>query len=89
MNRAEGRTPADDRQLGAFAPDANILIGNGIGDAHHLGVRGVGHLLVRRRRVIDVAGAGLLLDPADAVLEARRAGLDPRTSKPVTARDRA
>src|SRR6476646_289245 len=88
MNWTEGRTPSNDGQLRDFAPDANVLIGNGIGDTHHLGGARVGHLLVRRGRVIDVAGAGLLLNPADAVFEARRPGLDPRTSKPVTARER-
>src|SRR5207237_5241689 len=85
MDWAEGRAPADHRQLRAFAADTGLLVGDRIGDAEHLGVAGVGHLLVRGGRVIDVAGAGLLLDPADAVLEARRSGLDPRPRRAIAA----
>ena len=59
------------------------------GDAQHLGGAGVGHLLVRVRRIVDVAGARLLLDAADAVLEAWRSGLDPRPREVVVAGDTA
>ena len=86
VDRAEGRAPADDRQLGAFAAEAHLLVGNRIGDAEHLGGAGVGHLLVDFGPIIDVAGARLLLDAADAVLEAGRAGPDPRPRELVVAR---
>src|SRR3546814_6280042 len=38
----------------------------------------IGHLLVVGRAVIEVAGADLLFDAADAVHQARRTRLDPR-----------
>src|SRR6476646_7692458 len=77
VDRAEGRAPADHGQLGAFAAETNLLVGDRVGDAQDLGVTRVGHLLVGGGRIIDVAGTGLLLAPADAVLEDGRAGLDP------------
>src|SRR4029453_13662950 len=85
---AEGRAPADDCQLGAFAAYANILVRDVVGDPKHFGEPRVGHLLVRGGRIIDVAGAGRLLDPADAVLETRRPRLDPGPREVVVARIR-
>src|SRR4051812_12467823 len=87
VDRAERRAPADDRQFGAFAAEAYFLVRDRFGDSADLGGTGVGHLLMGGGRVIDVAGAGLLLDPADAVLEAGRAGLDPRAGEIVVARE--
>src|SRR3546814_20113371 len=47
-------------------------------DPRNLVAAQVGHFLVLRRRIFDVAGAGLLLDAADAVKQPRRPRLDPR-----------
>src|SRR5438132_220508 len=85
MDGAEGRAPADYGKLGAFPAEADLLVGNGVRDAEHLGVAGVGHLLVGGRAVVDVAGSGLLLDAADAVLKAGSPWLDPRPREPVAA----
>src|SRR5438045_122925 len=86
VDRAEGRAPADDGQLRALPAEADVLIRNGVGDTEHLRGTGVGHLLVGGGRIVDVAGAGLLLDPADAVLEPGRSGPDPRPRETVAAR---
>src|SRR5438105_8147286 len=85
VNRTEGRAPADHRQSRAFAAEADVLIRNRVGDTEHLGGAGLRHLLVRGGRVVDVASAGLLLDPADAVLETGRARLDPGPREAVAA----
>src|SRR6476620_8195947 len=81
----ESRPPAHDGKFGAFTPEANLLVRDRVGNTHHLRMAGVCHLLVGGRRIVDVAGAGLLLDAADAVLEAGRTGLDPRPGKPIAA----
>src|SRR3546814_16383007 len=49
-----------------------------IGDAIDFRLADIGHLLVVGRAVIEVAGADLLFDAADAVHQARRTRLDPR-----------
>src|SRR3954452_13724959 len=85
VDRAEGRAPADHRKLGAFAAEAYFLVGDRFGDPGNLGGASVGHLLVGGGRIVDIAGAGLLLDAADAMLEPGRAGLDPRTSEVAVA----
>src|SRR3569833_354269 len=79
MDRPEGRAPADHGDLGALTAAADVLVWNAFGDAEHLGGAGVGHFLVHFRAIVDVAGAGLLLDAADAMLESGRSGLDPGT----------
>src|SRR5690242_4683266 len=88
VDRAERRAPADDRQLGALTAEANLLVRDGVRDAEDLADTRIGHLLVDFRAIIDVAGAGRLLDSADAVLETRRSRLDPRTSEVLVARIR-
>src|SRR5690348_13391685 len=86
VDRAEGRAPADDRKLGALAAKADLLVGDGVGDAPHLADARVGHLLVDFRPEVDVAGTGRLFDSADAVLEPRSSGLDPRPREVLVAR---
>ncbi|MCY1171163.1 hypothetical protein D9M73_112660 [compost metagenome] len=77
MDWPEGRAPADDRELARGFAEFDDLIGHrDIGD---LVAADVGHLLVVFSTVIEVAGADRFLDPADAVEQARRAGLYPRT----------
>src|SRR3546814_9393702 len=79
MDRAEGRAPADHREPAALGAEFDDLVGNA--DAVDLGLAQVGHRLMVRRLIVEVAGIDLLLDPADAVEQAGRAGLDPRTSE--------
>src|SRR5438270_7109404 len=77
VDRAEGRAPADHGEAAALTAEAHLLAGKGVRDAEYLGSAGLRHLLVVRRRIIDVAGPEILLDAADAVGKAWRAGLHP------------
>src|SRR5687768_7196081 len=77
MDRAEGRAPADYGEPAARLAEADVLLGNRIRDAEHLVGADVGHRLVVLRRIIDVAGADILLDAADAVHQPGRPRLDP------------
>src|SRR3546814_4081864 len=79
MDRPEGRAPANHHQLARGIAEIDLLIGNR--DPRHLVAAQVGHFLVVRRRIFDVAGAGLLLDAADAVKQPRRPRLDPRSEE--------
>src|SRR2546421_650458 len=65
-----GRAPAEDEsgRLAGRVVDGDV----GDGDAVDLGLAGADHVVVVGRGVGDVAGAVLLLDAADAVLQARR-----------------
>ena len=86
MNRPEGRTPTDDHQLARGLAEFDGLVGHR--DVRHLVAADFGHLLMVFGTVIDVPGADRLLDPADAVEQAGRAGLDPRTLQILVARIR-
>src|SRR4051794_28293945 len=74
-DRAIGRSPAHHDELAAFLPLLHLLVG--YLDPEPLVAADVGHRLVVAGRIIDVAGAQRLLDPADAVEQPRRARLDP------------
>ena len=76
------RAPPDDEQLGVVVADDRQRR-DVLGDGRHLGGAEVDHPLVVLRRVVDVAGAVLLLDAADAVHQARRAGDRPRAGQRV------
>ena len=65
------------QQLGVLVAD-DLERRDVVGDGGDLGGPQVDHLLVVLGRVVDVAGAVLLLDAADAVHQARRAGDRPR-----------
>ena len=78
MDRAIGAAPTDHRQLAASLTQCDLLIGDRIGHAIDLGLAGIGHGLVAAGRIVDIAGAGVLLDSADAVHQARRARRNPR-----------
>ena len=71
-DRAVGRAPADEQQLAV-----GIAVRDGVGNVldHGLDLGGAqaDHLLVVQGLVVDVAAAVLLLEAADAVLEAGRA----------------
>src|SRR4051812_27666573 len=86
VDRAEGRAPADDREPAALLAQADLLVRAGIGDAEYLLGADVGHRLVVFGRIIDVAGADILLDAADPVHQPRSAGLDPDPGELVVAR---
>src|SRR5688500_9582326 len=77
VDRSERRAPADHGQSSALFPETDLLLGEAVGDAEDLVGADVGHRLVVGRGIIDMAGADILLDAADPVGEARRAGLDP------------
>src|SRR5579859_105934 len=78
MDRPEGRSPADDDKRAALLAQRHRLRRDMRGDAVDLGLACVGHHLMVGRRIIDVAGALGLLDPADPVEQPWRARLDPR-----------
>ena len=75
VDRAEGRAPADDRELAALGAEFDELVGNL--DAVHLGLADIGHRLMVVGRIVDVPCIDFLLDTADAVKKAGRAGLHP------------
>src|SRR5688500_11680113 len=85
VDRPEGRTPADDRQPASLRPEANLLVGQAVGDSQYLVGADVRHRLVVGRRIIDMAGADILLDAADPVHQAGRAGPDPDPGELVVA----
>ena len=62
-----------------------LLRRNVVGDVGHLLGPRVDHVLVVGRIVADVAGDVLLLEAADAVLEAGRAGKRPGPGEPLVA----
>src|SRR4029077_8683011 len=72
-----GAAPAEHEQL-ALLLAVDDELGEPIGDARHLLGAQTHHGVVVLRVVRHVAGAVLLLDAADAVLETRRAGDRPR-----------
>ena len=78
MDRAISAAPADHGELAVGLTQGDLLRGDALGDAIDFGLAGVGHRLVAFGRIVEVAGAGVLLDPADPVGQARRARLDPR-----------
>ena len=75
VDRAVGRAPADHRQLAARAAEADVLVGDRVRDAGDLVRADAGHFGMGLGRIVDVAGAGCLLDPADAVLRPGVPGL--------------
>src|SRR5690606_12317019 len=82
-DRAVRRTPAQHQDLGALSGRAVRVVHHGVRhvDPVHLGLAGAHHVVVVGRVVADVAGAVLLLDAADAVLQAGRAGDGPRAGE--------
>ncbi len=76
LDDAEGRAPSQHEQL-AFGIAVDFDRIDVVGDVGDLPGPGVDHQLMVVRVVGDVAGDVLLLEPADAVLEARRAGNRP------------
>src|SRR2546428_10278656 len=77
-DRTEGAPPADEQQV-TFGRPEHLGRRNLTNDARDLARSDAHHLFVVRGRVTDVAGQILLLETADAVLEARRPGDDPGT----------
>ena len=75
VDRAERAAPTDDRELARGIAEAHFLVG--YGDAVDLALAQVGHALVVVGRIVDIAAQLVLLDPADAVHQAGRPGLDP------------
>ena len=80
---AVGAAPADYRQLAGTVAKRHLLVGHI--HAQNLGGARIGHRLMVVGRVVDIAGVLVLLDPADAVHHAGRAGLDPRPRALVVA----
>ena len=80
IDRRPRRAPADDQHVGI---DVAVHLDRRDvgGDRGDLGGAQVDHALVILRRVVDVAGAVGLLQPADAVHEPWRTGDRPRTCK--------
>src|SRR5260370_32284066 len=74
------RAPSNDQKITFSIPDGNH-IGDVLYDGRNFCRADAHHVLVVERLVVDVAGNILLLEAADAVLEARRAGNGPRAPK--------
>ena len=77
-DRAVRRAPADHQHLRLARRVVDLERRQRVGDPVDLGLAGADHQVVVGRVVGDVAGAVALLEAADAVLEARRAGDGPR-----------
>src|SRR5690606_13390359 len=75
VDRAESAAPSDNGEMAGGVAQSYLLVRHD--DTIDLRFASVGHRLVVRRRIVDVAGLDVLFDPADAVHQARRAGLDP------------
>ena len=80
LDRAPGGAPADDQQIGVFVA-LDLCERDVLGDAGDLRSTEHDHALVVVGVVADVARPVLLLDAADAMHEAGRAGNGPRTSE--------
>src|SRR5512139_3057901 len=78
VNRPEGRAPADDDHPAIVGAKADFLVGDRVRDARHLGGAQPGHFGVSFRRIVDVSGARILFDAADAMLQPGGTWLDPR-----------
>ena len=88
MDRPEGRTPADNRQLAASLAQRNILIRDTVRYAQHLVAADFSHLLMIGRAIINMPGINALFDAADTVHQARRTWLDPWPRQLLVARIR-
>src|ERR1700682_1517720 len=75
---AVSRTPGNDEQFAFLVSDGG-KIGNVLRDGGHFGGANVNHIFVIERLVIDVAGAVLFFEAADAVFETGISGDSPGT----------
>ena len=87
-DRPVGAAPADDGEVGTGGALLAGLLGERVRDVQHLLPARVGHALVVGGVVGDVAAVVVLLDAADAVLEAGRAGPDPGADQALVAQER-
>ena len=86
MDRTDRSSPSRPPQASPLSsPRQTSWSGIESATAATLAARSRGHLGMGLGRIIDVAGARRFLDPADAMLEPRRARLDPRPGEVVVA----
>src|SRR5207237_9583379 len=79
-----GAAPADDEQF-AFRRSVDRQLGDLNGDVGDLLRARPDHVFVVLRVVADISCDVFLLQPADAMFEAGRAGTGPRTDQPTVA----
>ena len=84
LDRAVARPPAEHQQLGVAVRVVHLQVAAPRDARDPLGAQ-PGHVVVVLRLVGDVAGHVLLLQPADPVAQARRAGHRPRAGELVVA----